>query len=93
MIKNILINIKVMLLSPKTPMKLKVYIISSLAYAIFPADIIPDFIPVVGLADDLGLLYLAIRTFYNGITPEIEEEFKRLGHTKYIQAPPKRRVP
>ena len=37
-------------------------IIGALGYFIFPLDAIPDFIPAVGLTDDLGVFAAAVTT-------------------------------
>jgi uncharacterized membrane protein YkvA (DUF1232 family) len=39
----------------------KLILLAAAAYAVMPFDLIPDFIPVIGLADDVFLLTLAIR--------------------------------
>lgn len=50
---------------PAVPWYAKALILLTLAYALSPIDLIPDFIPVLGLLDDLillpGFIYLAIR--------------------------------
>jgi uncharacterized membrane protein YkvA (DUF1232 family) len=45
---------------PNVPTWAKTVIIGALGYFIFPLDAIPDFIPVVGLTDDLTVLAAAI---------------------------------
>jgi uncharacterized membrane protein YkvA (DUF1232 family) len=45
---------------PRTPRLAKAVIIMVVAYAISPIDLIPDFIPVIGLLDDAILLPLGI---------------------------------
>lgn len=45
---------------PATPWYCKALIFLTLLYALSPLDLIPDFIPVLGLLDDLLLLPLAI---------------------------------
>lgn len=47
---------------PDTPRWAKSVIIGALGYLILPMDLIPDFIPVVGLTDDLGALVAALGT-------------------------------
>jgi uncharacterized membrane protein YkvA (DUF1232 family) len=45
---------------PRTPWYAKLLLVAIVAYAVSPIDLIPDFVPVVGLLDDLVLLPLAI---------------------------------
>ena len=45
---------------PETPRMAKLVAIAVLAYALSPIDLIPDFIPVLGLLDDVILLPLGI---------------------------------
>lgn len=40
-----------------------VMFVFSLVYFITPVDLIPDFIPGLGLTDDLSILYLIIKSF------------------------------
>jgi uncharacterized membrane protein YkvA (DUF1232 family) len=58
--------------NPKTPTWAKTVIYGALGYFIFPVDAIPDISPVVGYADDLGVLAAAIAT----VTVYINEEVK-----------------
>lgn len=47
------------------PLHVKLLILVTLGYALSPIDLIPDFIPVLGIIDDLiilpGLIYLSIK--------------------------------
>lgn len=45
---------------PQTPRAAKLVAIAVIAYAVSPIDLIPDFIPVLGMLDDLILLPLGI---------------------------------
>ena len=45
---------------PDTPWAPKLVAIAVLAYAVSPIDLIPDFIPVLGLLDDLVLLPVGV---------------------------------
>ena len=45
---------------PATPLLAKILCVLALAYALSPIDLIPDFIPVLGLLDELILLPLLI---------------------------------
>ena len=49
--------------SPTLPTKDKAKIIAALAYLIFPLDLIPDTLPVVGILDDGALLFALFRLF------------------------------
>lgn len=42
-----------------------------LAYLAFPIDLIPDFLPVIGVADDAVLLALALRLLAGGSDAEM----------------------
>jgi uncharacterized membrane protein YkvA (DUF1232 family) len=46
---------------PQAPVWLKPGALALLAYLIWPADLVPEFIPVLGVVDDLVLIPLAIR--------------------------------
>jgi uncharacterized membrane protein YkvA (DUF1232 family) len=65
------------LADPRTPRLTKILLGSAVAYAVTPVDIIPDFIPVVGLLDDAiivpTLVYLALKT----IPKPLLEEHRR----------------
>jgi uncharacterized membrane protein YkvA (DUF1232 family) len=50
---------------------------SPIAYALSPIDLIPDFIPILGLLDDLILLPLAIVLLIKLIPPEIMDDCRR----------------
>ena len=56
-----------------TPAKPKLVIGAALAYFIFPVDVIPDFIPAMGLTDDLSVLLFAIKQVRDHIKPEHRE--------------------
>lgn len=45
-----------------------------LAYALSPIDLIPDFIPVLGLLDDLILLPVGIYLIYRLLPPDIKKD-------------------
>lgn len=45
---------------PATPLLPKLVAIAVLAYALSPIDLIPDFIPVLGLLDDIVLLPMGV---------------------------------
>ena len=61
------------------------------AYVMMPVDLIPDFIPVIGLVDDLVLVVMALNMILNEIDPKIlsdnwSGEGEVLEHLKKITA-------
>ena len=52
--------------------KAKVY--GALGYFVLPFDIVPDYVPIAGLSDDLAILIWAIYTVWKNITPEIKNQ-------------------
>jgi uncharacterized membrane protein YkvA (DUF1232 family) len=64
--------------SPSVPEEYKLMIIGTLGYFILPVDLIPDFIPVTGYADDLSALIACYKMVKANVTPEIKAEAKRI---------------
>lgn len=62
--------------SSDVPFTIKTSIIGALGYLILPLDLVPDFIPVAGYADDLAALLAVVKMCKDYITPEIEELVK-----------------
>ena len=60
--------------SPSMPAKDKTIVIAVLGYFILPVDVVPDFIPALGFADDLAALAWALKTISSNITPEVKEK-------------------
>ena len=56
---------------PKTPWYAKVFVAGIVAYALSPIDLISDFIPVLGLLDDLILIPLGITIAIKMIPDEV----------------------
>ena len=54
---------------PDTPVWARSIIIGALLYLISPVDAVPDFIPVVGLTDDIGVITGALATVAMPIKP------------------------
>ena len=50
--------------------KAKIY--GSLGYFILPYDILPDFIPIAGYADDLSAIAWGVYTVWKNVTPEVK---------------------
>ena len=49
--------------SPDTPKAVKAIIIGGLIYMVSPFDLVPDFIPVIGLLDDVSVIGLVFSQF------------------------------
>ncbi|MBD8014213.1 YkvA family protein [Planococcus wigleyi] len=58
-------------------------IVGALGYLILPVDLIPDFIPVVGFADDTALILKAVSKIHSSIDEEVKflatERMRKLG--------------
>lgn len=59
---------------PKVPLFAKLFTLLVVAYACSPIDLIPDFIPVLGLLDDIILVPLGIYFAVRMIPPPILDE-------------------
>lgn len=60
-----------MMSSGKVSLRDKAYIAGALGYLIFPLDLIPDAIPVLGFADDISALLTVYKKMKDNLTPEI----------------------
>ena len=58
--------------SPKVSTTNKAMIIGALGYLISPLDVVPDAIPIAGLADDLGVLVFVLKKVWTDVDPEIQ---------------------
>jgi len=61
----------------ETPPLAKALIAFAVAYALSPIDLIPDFIPVLGLLDDVIILPALIALAVKTIPPEVMEECRK----------------
>ena len=62
------------LVDSNVDIKSKSLIIAGLGYLIFPLDAIPDFIPALGLTDDLTALLFVYGKVKGVLTPDIEQK-------------------
>ncbi|MFC5590503.1 YkvA family protein [Sporosarcina soli] len=69
--------------SPTVPKSSKMIVIGALSYLIFPADLIPDFIPAVGLVDDASVVAAAVVKIVQHIDEDIKQKAKKKLH-KYF---------
>jgi uncharacterized membrane protein YkvA (DUF1232 family) len=56
------------------PWRSLLMIIGSLIYFLMPLDLIPDFIPVTGFADDISIIFLVFNSINEDITAFLEFE-------------------
>jgi uncharacterized membrane protein YkvA (DUF1232 family) len=64
------------LFHPKTPLQAKGILIAGLLYGIFPIDLIPDILPLLGMTDDAVALLIAIGVFLR-LTKSIRAEMAK----------------
>ncbi|MGE5448058.1 MAG: YkvA family protein [Bacteroidales bacterium] len=69
-----------MMKSNEVPLKTKLIISAALGYFILPVDVIPDFAPMLGFADDLGVLLLVLKQMASNVTPEIKSQAREHLH-------------
>ena len=60
----------------KIPMKTRMIIYGALGYFISPLDLIPDITPIVGYADDMAGLLLALGVVSMYITDDVKKQAK-----------------
>jgi uncharacterized membrane protein YkvA (DUF1232 family) len=72
---------------PHTPWYCRLLIFLTLLYALSPIDLIPDFIPVLGLLDDLLLLPLAIYLTIKLLPEKLWLEHKLKAEKKPVELP------
>lgn len=74
---------------PRTPWAARIIILFVVAYAASPIDLIPDFIPVLGLVDDLIIVPLGLALALRLIPPEVIAEH-RAAAAEQAHVPPSR---
>lgn len=89
-VKSELIALYLASRDPRTPFAAKLLVLAVICYALSPIDLIPDFIPVLGLLDDLVLvpagIALALKLIPAPViadararAPQAEASLKRFG--------------
>ena len=76
-VKVDLIALSLAVRDPRTPWYAKLIIAGCVAYALSPVDVIPDFIPVIGLVDDLIFIPLALALAVRFIPDEVLADCRR----------------
>jgi uncharacterized membrane protein YkvA (DUF1232 family) len=73
---------------PETPWYAKAIAAIVVAYAFSPIDLIPDFIPVLGLLDDLIIVPLGIALAIRLVPREVMERSRRKAQERVDNSPP-----
>jgi len=76
-LKNETIAVYIAAKDPRTPWYAKAIAICTVAYALSPIDLIPDFIPILGYLDDIILVPAGITLAIRLIPAEALEEARR----------------
>ena len=61
-----------------TPVHVKAVLVGAIVYFVAPDDLIPDYIPLFGYADDAAVFAMAIKLVSSHIKPEHREAARRL---------------
>ena len=72
----------------RLPIASKIIAFVMIAYALSPIDLIPDFIPVIGLLDEVLLIPVFLGLLFTITPKQITREYSRLA-TAYIKDQPK----
>ncbi len=62
---------------PRVPILPKLIVPAVLIYVVSPIDLIPDMIPILGQADDVGVIFFGIRFFIEMCPPDVVMEHRR----------------
>lgn len=79
-----------LLREPRVPLLVKALPAAALAYLVSPIDLAPDFLPLLGQLDDLGVVLVALEAFLF-LCPEPAVDFHRTALAegrKYSPMPP-----
>jgi uncharacterized membrane protein YkvA (DUF1232 family) len=60
-----------------TPVHVKAVLVGAIVYFVMPDDLIPDYLPLIGLADDAAVIGMAIKMMSSHIKPEHREAARR----------------
>lgn len=71
---------------PRTPKLAKFVALATAAYAFSPIDLIPDFIPVLGLLDDLILIPAGLWLALKLVPPDLMAEFRAAAEARGLPA-------
>lgn len=75
-----------LMIDPRVHPLAKLVPIASVAYLFWPIDLLPDVVPVLGQIDDVGLVMLGLRLFFEFAPPEVvREHLRRLAEKTHWQ--------
>ncbi len=74
---------------PRIPLKSKIVIAIAVSYVLSPIDLIPDFIPVIGLLDDVLIVPALVGYAVKSIPSEILNEYKEKAKVEFRKGTPK----
>jgi uncharacterized membrane protein YkvA (DUF1232 family) len=66
---------------PRVNLAPKLVVLGALAYVVLPTDLVPDFVPGLGQADDVAVLLAGLKLFLRLCPPAVVQE-----HVKSIAA-------
>lgn len=64
-----------LLRDPRVPRRRKMLAWAAAGYVILPVDLLPDFIPFLGQADDVLIVAVALKQLIDGAGPEVVAEY------------------
>lgn len=67
---------------PDVPFYLKLLPLAAVAYVIFPFDLSPDLVPVLGQMDDLMALLVGAKVFVEMAPPHVVERYTAVRHAE-----------
>jgi len=77
MIQGLITQIRLtwrLLKDPRVPIYLKVVPFLGVLYLVFPLDIVPDFLPILGQLDDLGVVLAGLKVFEKLVPQHLVQE-------------------
>jgi uncharacterized membrane protein YkvA (DUF1232 family) len=69
-----------LLRDPDVPIYLKLLPLAAVAYVLFPADLAPDLVPILGQMDDLMALLVGAKVFVEMAPPHVVERYTESLH-------------
>jgi uncharacterized membrane protein YkvA (DUF1232 family) len=61
-----------------TPIHVKAALVGAIVYFVMPDDLVPDYLPIIGYADDAAVFGIAFKMMSSHIKPEHREAARRM---------------